>query len=72
MRGWWTARLLYFPYVVLHTTMVGTIKIFGWEGIKGWIPYNALLLILFALNVRGAPPRAPLPPRERMRGEGDS
>jgi hypothetical protein len=57
--------LLYFPYVVLHTTMVGTIKIFGWEGIKGWIPYNALLLILFALNVRGAPRH-----RHRRRGRG--
>lgn len=48
---WVAFRLLYFPYVVLHTTVVGTIKVFGWEGIKGWVPYNALLLILFALNI---------------------
>jgi hypothetical protein len=53
--------LLYFPYVVLHTTVVGTIKVFGFEGIKGWVPYNSLLLILFALNVRTlSTPHTPL------------
>jgi hypothetical protein len=48
---WFLFRLVYFPCAVMYTTLVGTIQVYGWERADGWIPFNALLSILLALNI---------------------